>query len=477
MHVLLVDDDESFVDAVAPEIEKIVGPGNLALAKSRDGSITALNAGSYDLFVLDLKIPSTDGSLDEAVEHGQAVFHHAHQCSPRTPVYFLTGSSADAVVTDLLRHAEQVDVWGDGRPIPTVQLLRKTHLPELLDELRSVSKCVGETDDIEIVTYGQDLQLTSQQKRVLRVFTRRRGGSSCTVSVLAGGLSGSRVFRIVVRNFSGVVQIIAAGKLANIEMVDDEVVRFDRYVQHLRPGVYPQKVEVVRAGAKRTGGVFYWLLQGYEHSLISLVGEDPARAGEVVARLQDLTGPWTDGVPTSQKQVAEIRRRLVPDDVGAELAATYRLSWADALETKWIQTRWACVHGDLHGGNVLVGGELSPMLIDFADVGLGAAAIDPMTLELSLIFHPDLQRVRGNWPSSQDASSWADAHRYVQSCPCATFVQACRKWSHSVAGGDREVYAAAYAYLLRQLKYADTDKQLVLCLIEAVRRSLEATYG
>ena len=209
-------------------------------------------------------------------------------------------------------------MWGDRRPIPTVQLLRKTHLPELLEELRDVARCVGETDDIEIVTYGQDLQLSPQQKRVLRVFTRRRGGCSCTLAVLAGGLSGPRVFRVIVCNANGVVQIIAAGKLADIEMVDDEVLRFDRYVQHLRPGAFPQKIEVVRAGAKLAGGVFYWLLQGYQHSLFSLVVEDPNRAAEVVAKVQDLTVPWTEGVPTSQKQVAEIRRRLVPDAQAAD---------------------------------------------------------------------------------------------------------------------------------------------------------------
>ena len=40
-----------------PELEKIIGPGKLAWAKSRDGSIAALDEGFYDVIVLDLKIP------------------------------------------------------------------------------------------------------------------------------------------------------------------------------------------------------------------------------------------------------------------------------------------------------------------------------------------------------------------------------------------------------------------------------------
>jgi ActR/RegA family two-component response regulator len=89
MRVLFVDDDETFVAAVAPKLETIVGAGRLTVAKSLDSAIGALQTGEFDFFILDLKIPTVDGGLDEDVAHGQVVFREAQQRAPGTPVYFL----------------------------------------------------------------------------------------------------------------------------------------------------------------------------------------------------------------------------------------------------------------------------------------------------------------------------------------------------------------------------------------------------
>ena len=53
-------------------------------------------------------------------------------------------------------------------------------------------------------------------------------------------------------------------------------------------------------------------------------------------------------------------------------------------------------------------------------------------------------------------------------CPAAKFVAGCREWALEVAAGQREVAASAYSYLVRQLKYDDTDKGLAMELLEAV---------
>jgi hypothetical protein len=44
-----------------------------------------------------------------------------------------------------------------------------------------------------------------------------------------------------------------------------------------------------------------------------------------------------------------------------------------------------------------------------------------------------------------------------------------------VGAGNREVAASAYAYLLRQLKYADTNKDSVLALLAGVKAYYDAT--
>ncbi|MCJ2013922.1 phosphotransferase [Methylobacterium sp. J-076] len=477
MRILFVEDDETFLPEIIPRLQLVAHPHELVVAKSRDSALTALQDGFYDLILLDLKIPTTDGALDEAVEHGQTVFYQARSTAQGTPIYFLTGSSADEFVTDLFRdYADRDDVWGDRIPIPLIQMLRKTRVPEMLNELRVTAACVAVTDEIELPSHGQQLDLTPEQKRILRIFARRRNGHSCHVAALTGGLSDSRVFRITVEDSNGAQRITAVGKIADVSEVDDEISRYDRDVVRLRAGAFPQKVEVVRSGAKNSAGAFYRLLDGFNDSLFGLLERDSEKAAAAVDQVRQLMVPWTIAVPNSLRTVAQIRQRLLKDDKALELIETYGLSWAKEMESKRIQTKWACLHGDLHGGNILVEGDGTPILIDFGDVGDGAAAIDPITLEFSILFHPKFQHIRREWPPEIVATRWPEVEGFIEGCPCANLIRSCRQWCHNVAAGDREVYASAYAYLLRQLKYQETDKKLILTLIESVRRSFDATY-
>ena len=56
------------------------------------------------------------------------------------------------------------------------------------------------------------------------------------------------------------------------------------------------------------------------------------------------------------------------------------------------------------------------------------------------------------------------------------FVRDCRAWAYDAAGSGREVLASAYSYLIRQLKYSDTDKELALRLLESVKNAIYSTY-
>jgi hypothetical protein len=55
-------------------------------------------------------------------------------------------------------------------------------------------------------------------------------------------------------------------------------------------------------------------------------------------------------------------------------------------------------------------------------------------------------------------------------------VRDCRAWAHEVAASGREVLASAYAYLVRQLKYPDTNKVLAQRLLQSVKKAFYATY-
>jgi CheY-like chemotaxis protein len=478
MRILLVEDDSKFLDAIVPDLEEIAGRENLLVAKSRQSAEAALDVGFFDLLVLDLTLPSIDGGLDKSADNGAKVFDYARGRAPGTPIHFLTRTLDENKFKHLLQRAGSDDVFGFG-PMPLIDYSAKIDVLELTATLRSLEQRITQTDEIEIVTRGGKLDLSPQQKRVLRVFSRRRGGCLCDVKSLSGGLSDARVFRIDVEDSKGTERIRAVGKVADLAAVDDEVRRYDEHVVRLLPGAFPQIVDTVRAGAKVAGGAFYRLAEGYDRSLGEQVAPSSYETNamvEVIAQLRADMRPWHQAGSTSTRPVAEIRRRLVNDDTAARLIETYDLQWATRMEMKAIQARWACIHGDLHAGNILVNRVNRPVLIDFADVEEGPPAADPITLELCFLFHPGFKHLSGDWPAEAVADRWANIDEFVEGCPFADLVRASRQWAHHVAAGDREVYAAAYAYLLRQLKYDGTDKDLGVRLLGAVRKAFEGTY-
>ena len=177
---------------------------------------------------------------------------------------------------------------------------------------------------------------------------------------------------------------------------------------------------------------------------------------------------WIEGVPETRRSIGQIRRRLLSDESLDEVREAFGLDWIQEFENRDIQARWGCSHGDLHGFNVLVS-PAGVALIDYGDVRDGPASLDPVTLELSLLFHPDAPDGARTWPSAEQAREWGNLEAYLEDCPFPCFVQECRDWALRVGAGAREVAASAYSYLVRQLKYDDTDKDLALSLLDGVR--------
>ena len=96
-------------------------------------------------------------------------------------------------------------------------------------------------------------------------------------------------------------------------------------------------------------------------------------------------------------------------------------------------------------------------------------------MELSIVFHPDIAPRTGDWPSLDQASEWGNLDTYLIGCPYPDLVRECREWAIGVAAGQREIAASAYGYLVRQLKYDDTDKDLTLSLLSGVRAFYQRT--
>jgi hypothetical protein len=72
---------------------------------------------------------------------------------------------------------------------------------------------------------------------------------------------------------------------------------------------------------------------------------------------------------------------------------------------------------------------------------------------------------------------WLDLPRFTAGCAFGPLIAACREWANGEAASPEEVVAVVYAYAVRQLKYANTDKQLARALIRACLEYFQSKWG
>src|SRR5580700_655564 len=101
MRVLLVEDNASFAGEVERAVAGIQDCDDLVWARSRNSALARLKAESFDLIILDRKLPTADDVLDDHIDHGRAVYESIRQGSPGTPVWFLTGTEDADFATDI----------------------------------------------------------------------------------------------------------------------------------------------------------------------------------------------------------------------------------------------------------------------------------------------------------------------------------------------------------------------------------------
>lgn len=471
-YVLVVEDDLNFIGAIK-EVLKDLSPGaNVRVAHSRDEALTLLAESFFDIIILDLSIPTTEGALDANSQHGFSVFRRAQTIASGTPVVVLTGSPAEDFIPELLDSARQVDVWGENRNVRTVDFLPKYQFDKFPAKICASLRSIDSLAEVELDRGG--VNLDTQDDRLIRIFAKRYHGARVVTKRL-GGLSGAKVLRLRVTNAQGAPVHDAVAKIGSIEKVVDEGRRFDHAVARLEARATPRKLITLEAGAKASAGVFYSLAEGFGETGFQVAMGPPERARAAVQSVERGTRQWGEGVNESRRTVQEIRRRLLGDEDLEGVLRQHDLGWIAEFEKALIQTRWCCSHGDMHGENVLVSTDGSAVIIDYGDVGDGTASLDPITLELSLLFHPNGPLRGGDWPTYTQAAVWGDIDVYVKGCPAEMFVRECRAWAGRVAAGNREVAVTAFAYLMRQLKYCDTDKALALALLGGAKALYDAT--
>lgn len=467
MKLLLVEDNKSYAETLIEQISRIEENIDIFLAESRDSALSFLNEVFFDLVILDLEIPTTDGSFDLEVEHGHQVFYTAGSLTPGTPVYILTGSNPDAFLRGLARKGQSIDLWGDGTLVPTVAYYLKEDGNQLIAEIKDIASRIALTDAIRINTGANAIDLTQEQKRAIKVFTRANGGSFCKLKKL-GGLSDAIVLKISVMDQAGRVRCECVGKLGLARHVKKEIAAYEAEVKHLRLGTFAPVMSYNDQGLRGFSAIFYVLADEHTDTFFQLALTNPAAALDVLGRIRTALARWSDTRNVKPVKIKDIRRRILSDENFQNIITTHSLEILLDLEERTVEISEACIHGDLHGGNILVNGDNTPVLIDFGDVGTGYTCLDPITLELSLIFHPDARANGLATLLESSGESWLDLNIYAKDSPLYQVVKYCREWAYDVAPHDESVLSMAYLFVLKQFKYDTVPPEVLNKILKGI---------
>jgi CheY-like chemotaxis protein len=473
MKLLVIEDNEDFFAEMQAALG---GIGNLevTLAMSRNAAIERLRDNDFDLITCDLKIPTQDGALDANVDHGRVAYREALNITPGTPIIVLSAFGNEYTLPDLMDVAHTGDYFGLNLPRAMVSFLDKGRLPECVERIREFSEQVDILDGIEISP--PKFELSYFEKRALRIFGRRLGGTVLSVSELGGGLSKTRTLKVRIRGDGGVHKALVAAKLGRRDLISDEKARYEKFVSPaLGTGSHAGLVGEVKEGAGRISALFYKLDDPYDRSVFDLLLNEPHKISLAIDNVKQGTQPWRTEAPQRRTTVGDIRRRLIPD--GSFENCRHFLDGIDleSFEQKELEIRQCAQHCDFHGSNILVDANNRTLLIDYGEVGEATASQDPIVLELSVLFHPDGKPTLGKWPTIADLDMWDDLDLYVADCPVAEFIRECRAWALEAAAGGREVFANMYGYAVRQLQYDDTNKDFAVALVKSAMRAFEST--
>lgn len=464
MRVLLVEDNPSELLSISEDLRDNIPDAEIIPAGALDSAQIFINESDFDLIVCDLRIPSADGQLDADAAHGLAFIAYARKTCSGIPIFVLS-AVADQVYEELALDMPHDDIFGNGNAQPVVRLNSKKNSDKCI---AAVSKFADELRVLEDIHVDADVvrDLTRRERRVLRIFARRHNGVLVNATEATSGFSDLRVLKIELRTAANNISARAVAKIGPLEAVRDEHRRYETHVpQLLPPGSYAPPFNHVYAGAGKSGGLFYALAED-DRTLFELLQDDPVAAVAVVGQLRDTTRHWLDAEETQLIPIADVREHHISlDNLESAVGPLGSLGW-DVFERRTVWISKTPQHGDLHPGNVIVRPDGTPILIDFGRTGYYSQVLDPITLELALLFHPAARQICGQWPTIDQASNWDNLEDFVAGCPIPEYVRHCRQWTTDLALTPREVAAVAYSVAVRQLRFKDTSPELARAIAE-----------
>lgn len=475
MKILFVEDNDGFADDLRLALSAIDGVSSIDRVIDKQSAAERLADGLVDLIILDLSIPPSPDSDAPVAEHGQALFHEARASRPGTPIFILTGEEVERFSRGLAKYGNQVRLWGATTTTETVSFFLKEEVRELLARVQELATSFSLMDAITINTRGKQLGMTPIQTQMLKTFARTADGIACDLSLLHGGLSDAKVVKATAMDLARRPQAICAGKLGPSGVIETELLAYERHVRKLGIGACPPIYCSITDGVGQHGAIFYTLTDDDTLSLFERLSHNSDLGAIVVGNVRTALQRWSEAATADMVPLSEIRARMIDDQDADAVSAKFGIEKIRAIESKQIHISKSCIHGDLHCGNVLVKSDGGAVLIDFGDAGAGFTCLDPIALELSLIFHPDAKKFGLRNGLIDHLEKWPNIDAFAESGPLKKTIVACREWSHDVGGSDQAVLACAYAYAIRQLKYDTVDPAVTLVFLSVLAERLAAS--
>lgn len=477
MKVLLVEDDDTQAERLKSAVSVGLQPGHpveFHHVRSRTSAEKYLaEVDSVDLVVSDLHIPAYEDGIDRSADHGFAVAAATRLEFPGTPLIFLTGFAAQNTqnIGIVLAEARVEDVFHDGEPLKMAELFMKDRLLECAQRIVSLSARLGAVDATEVEVSG-GTELSPAARRAVGFAVRRWNGSRARSHIIGSGLSGGTVLRCEILDDAGRTRASLLLKIHSLQRCEDEARRYGDLIDgRLSHVAFPPLSGHLRELLGHEACLVYKFADGWDQSLFGLLRTNPSAAA--VESIRDLLRPWeetgdAEATPFDTLKYRRIERdvvRAVLENQGLTVAEIDQvLSFGDGKTVgRMIQ------HGDLHGENVLCKRDGAVTLIDCGDVGLHPLGLDPVALELSVVFHPSSPFRPGDWPSRDEAVGWGDLDRYTANCPVSDFIRSCRAWALDVVD-ETDLSLTAYLHLLRQLKYGTVDPALTSAFLLGLTR-------
>lgn len=465
MKVLHVEDDKGWFErTILPELKEICT--SIDHAVNYDRAVDLINQNIYEYVILDQSIPLNDEQMTADISFGISLAEHIKTVLPGTPILFLTGQSDEEAIEKYVEDQEQVAFW-DGKNRGLVKCRSKRRLVKVFDLIKDAKKCLDEVDSIGLDLIN-GLVLSDLEKRVIRLFVKQKKAFGAEVAIMGGGYSSSKVLKITLIDEHGNECLFALAKIDEHHKVDLDFKNFDEYISKLPVGCFPTVLGKYFAGCGNIKGVFYQFANNYKLDYFGLLKSNQKDTLVVLEKVLGLLNIWEKTQQVKNCSIKEIREKIFPDTKLEEINNYFESENLAKFEELNIRAKYSIQHADLHGKNILISEDLSPILIDYGDVSVAPSVLDIITLELSPFFHGDMS---GQYNIQLEYfENWFNDDLYISESPFPIVASYLRKMKRSRTMLNKDYAATVYAYCLRQLSYKDTNHDIAKIL---VRKSID----